>query len=89
MSSIITHFSHSSHSTALLRKEHQVGNEDKHVLALQKIGRTRFGTHWSSAAALEAVLPNIHALVKDGAITFEVSGAKLAERLKLMFILEE
>jgi hypothetical protein len=75
MSTTITYFSHSSFATAQLRKECQVGKEDKTVLALQKVGRTRFGTHFNSAVALEAVLFNIHQMVNNGVVNPKVCSA--------------
>ena len=56
---IIKYFSKSSYGTTVLRKERNMAGEDKPVKALQKIGKTRFGTHWMAANALDPCLPNI------------------------------
>jgi hypothetical protein len=41
--------------------------------AFQKIGKTRFGTHWVAAVSFEKALFPIHFLVADHTISFDVS----------------
>ncbi|KAG0700235.1 ribonuclease H-like domain-containing protein, partial [Suillus ampliporus] len=69
---IIKHFSKSSYSTTLLRQDRNLAGDDEPVKALQKIGKTRFGTHWTAANALDPCLPNIRNLVGLRAIKFKV-----------------
>ena len=69
---IIRHFSKLAKSVAHLRKEHHIGNEDEKVNMLQKIGKTRFGTHWLAAVSLEQCFPNICHLVESKDIKFKV-----------------
>jgi len=56
---IIKYFSKSTYSTTLLQKEQNLASEDEPVKALQKIGKTQFGTHWMAANALDPCLPNV------------------------------
>ena len=63
MKSIVRHFSKSTWSTTMLRKERNLAGEDEPVKALQKVGKTRFGTHWTAACALDPCLPYIRNLV--------------------------
>ncbi|ETW77136.1 hypothetical protein HETIRDRAFT_327118 [Heterobasidion irregulare TC 32-1] len=44
------------------------GDNGEHVSALQNIGKTRFGTHWSGAYLLEMSLPQVRHLVQSGTI---------------------
>ena len=69
MQNIISHFSHSTYSTTLLRQND--GNE-KPLKALQTIGKTRFGTHWLAAQSLEPCLQQIQKLVSKGEVKFKV-----------------
>ena len=70
---IIKYFSKSTYSTTLLRKERNLAGDDEPVKALQKIGKTRFGTHWMAANALDPCLPNIRNLVTYKKIKFKVT----------------
>jgi hypothetical protein len=72
---IIKHFSKSGYSATLLRKERNLAVEDEPVRALQKIGKTRFGTHWTAANALDPCLPHIRNLVSSKTIKFKVTSA--------------
>lgn len=72
MKAIIKHFSKSNLSTALLRKEQNCSGEDEPVKALQKVGKTRFGTHWTAAAALDPCMQAIRKLVENGEVKFKV-----------------
>jgi len=49
-----------------------VAGNDEPVKALQKIGKTRFGTYWMAATSLEPCLPAIRKLVEEGVIKFKV-----------------
>jgi hypothetical protein len=69
---IIKYFSKSGYSTTILRKERNLAGDDEPVKALQKIGKTRFGTHWTAANALDPCLPNIRNLVANKVIKFKV-----------------
>lgn len=69
---IIKHFSKSSISRALLIKQHNLAGKDKPVKVLKKIGKTRFGAHWTGANALNPCLPNIRNLVVSKEIKFKV-----------------
>jgi hypothetical protein len=53
---IIKHFSKSSYSTTVLRKERNLAGDDEPVNRLKKIGKTQFGTHWTAANALDPCL---------------------------------
>lgn len=57
------------HSRALLREEDEDGNK---LLALKKIGKTRFGSTWSSADLVLPALPRIRELVIAKEIKFKV-----------------
>jgi hypothetical protein len=73
LKSIIRHFSKSSYSVAKLEKETAATSEDgQPAKALQKVGKTRFGTHWSACNSLDPCLPGIRKLVGEGAIKFSV-----------------
>jgi hypothetical protein len=73
LKAIIKFFSKSTHGTAKLREQRNMAGEDKPVKALQKIGKTRFGTHWNAANALDPCLGNIRQLVIDRTIHFKAS----------------
>ena len=75
---IIKHFSKSSYATACLQRERNLAGNDAPVNALQKIGKTRFGTYWMAANALDPCLPSIRSLVIAGTIKFKVVQAFLA-----------
>lgn len=68
---IIKHFSYSSHATTKLRNEGTSAGEER-IKALQKVGKTRFGTYWTSANALDPCLPHIRSLVVNKEIKFKV-----------------
>ena len=72
LQAILRHFSKSSYSTTVLRKERNVAGDDEPVKALQKIGKTRFGTYWMAATSLEPCLPTIRKLVVEGVFKFKV-----------------
>lgn len=87
---IIRHFSKSTKSVAHLRKERRIGNEDEKVNMLQKIGKTRFGTHWLAAVSLEQCFPNIRHLVESKDIKFKVMVLVLkAESLSWAYLAPE
>jgi hypothetical protein len=69
---IMKYFSKSTYSTTLLRREQNLAGEDEPVKALQKIGKTRFGTHWTAASSLDPCLPNVRNLVVNRTIKFKV-----------------
>ncbi|RDB28214.1 hypothetical protein Hypma_001371 [Hypsizygus marmoreus] len=71
LKAIIKHFSKSTYSAALLLKERNVAGEDEPVKALQKIGKTRFGTHWMASTALDPCLPSIRKLVIEKEVKFK------------------
>jgi hypothetical protein len=73
LKSIVRHFSHSSYATTMLRKDRNLAGEDMPVKALEKVGKTRFGTHWSAANALDPCLPNVRNLVIAKTIKFKVN----------------
>jgi len=72
MKGILKHFSKSSFSTAKLREVRNIAGEDGPVNSLQKIGKTRFGTYWLAANALDPCLPKIRELVIAKTIKFKV-----------------
>jgi hypothetical protein len=70
LKAIITYFSHSIFARTLLRK-----NENQNGLplpAIQKIGKTRFGTYWLAANSVKECLPRIRELVQAKEIKFKV-----------------
>jgi hypothetical protein len=69
----IKYFSKATYATNLLRKERNLAGDDEPVKALQKIGKTRFGTHWMAANALDPCLPNVRNLVTSKKIKFKVT----------------
>ena len=72
MKGIVKYFSKSSFGTANLANENWRNSPDEKIQKLQKVGRTRFGTHWTSATTLQPCLPNIRALAEHQTITFKV-----------------
>lgn len=72
MKGIIKHFSKSSYSIAKLQEEYSKSNDGKTLKAFQKIGRTRFGTHWMAATSLDPTLESIRKLVMNGTMKFKV-----------------
>lgn len=72
LKAIIKYFSKSTIGTAKLKEQGNMAGEDKPVKALQKIGKTRFGTHWTAANALDPCLGNIRHLVVNRIIKFKV-----------------
>lgn len=72
LKSIIKHFSRSTISANHLREEQRGDSKDEAIHGLQKIGKTRFGTHWSAAVSLEQNLPAIRALVERKIVKFKV-----------------
>jgi hypothetical protein len=72
LKALIKYFSKSSYATTLLRQQRNLAGDDEPVNALQKIGKTRFGTHWMAANALDPCLPSIRSLVLGGKIKFKV-----------------
>lgn len=71
MKSLIKHFSKSSYSVTKLRKHRNLAGEDGPVNGLQKVGKTRFGTHWMAATALDPCLLAIRELVTIKTIKFK------------------
>jgi len=72
MKGIVKYFSKSSFGTANLANENRDDSSDTKYQKLQKVGRTRFGTHWTSATTLEPCLSNIRTLAENRVITFKV-----------------
>ncbi|KAF8817235.1 hypothetical protein BYT27DRAFT_7075277 [Phlegmacium glaucopus] len=64
----------SSFGTFKLREARTLGDGDGPVNALQKVGKTRFGTHWLAAVAIDPCLPFIRDLVITKTIKFKVQG---------------
>ncbi|KAG2070290.1 hypothetical protein BDR04DRAFT_1118473 [Suillus decipiens] len=54
-----------------LKFEHNLAGNDEPVKALEKIGKTCFGTYWTAANALDLCLPHIHNLVVAKSIKFK------------------
>jgi hypothetical protein len=77
LKAIIKFFSKSTHSTAKLKEQQNMAGEDRPVKALQKIGKTQFGTHWTAAKTLDPCLGNIRKLVIEKTIHFKASIIKL------------
>ncbi|KAG2086372.1 ribonuclease H-like domain-containing protein [Suillus cothurnatus] len=73
---IIKYFSKSMYSTTILRKERNLAGDDEPVKALEKIGKTRFGTYWTTTAAnaLDPCLPHIRNLVVAKASKYQIQG---------------
>ena len=72
LKAILAYFGKSTYAKAHLRQQFKEGDEGDHVDALQKIGKTRFGTHWSGANSLEKSLPQVRHLVQSGTIKLKV-----------------
>jgi hypothetical protein len=72
LKAIIKFFSKSTIGATKLKEQRNMAGEDKPVKALQKIGKTRFGTHWTAANALDPCLGNIRQLVIEKTIRFKV-----------------
>ena len=72
MKNIIKYFSKSSLGTAHLESLNKLTNPEEALKKLQKVGGTRFGTHWTAAAALQPCLANIRTLAETGTIKFKV-----------------
>ena len=68
----------------LLHKERNLAGDDELVKALQKVGKTRFGTHWTAACALDPCLPYIWNLVTSGSVKFKVIASSPSHRHSLM-----
>ena len=59
--------------TKLKEQRNMAGEEISSIKALQKIGKTRFGTHWTAANGLSnPCLSNIRQLVINKTIHFKV-----------------
>jgi hypothetical protein len=72
LKAILKYFSKSSFGTFKLREARTLGDGDGPVNSLQKIGKTRFGTHWLAAVAIDPCLPFIRQLVIAKTIKFKV-----------------
>ncbi|KAJ2983808.1 hypothetical protein NUW54_g10593 [Trametes sanguinea] len=68
MKRIVSHFSKSTYGRAMLQQETDSG---RRLLGLQKVGKTRFGSHWSAAQSLLPALPRIRELVQAKEIKFK------------------
>ena len=69
---VTKHFSKTTIGTVLLRNERNIAGDDEHVKALQKIGKTRFGTYRLAITSLEPCLGAIRNLVERGEVKFQV-----------------
>ncbi|KAI0643457.1 ribonuclease H-like domain-containing protein [Trametes meyenii] len=69
MKKIVAHFSKSTFGRAMLRQQEDdcIGR----LKALQKVGKTRFGSHWSAAQSLLPALPKIRELAQNKEIKFK------------------
>lgn len=70
LKAIISYFSHSVFARTLLQKRDN--QNDLPLPAIQKIGKTRFGTHWLAANSVKECLPRIRDLVQAKEIKFKV-----------------
>ena len=77
LKAIIKFFSKSTYGTTKLKQQRNMVGEDKPVKALQKIGKTRFSTHWTATNALDPCLGNIRQLVMNKTIHFKASIMKV------------
>ncbi|CDO75802.1 hypothetical protein BN946_scf184934.g17 [Trametes cinnabarina] len=68
MKKIIAHFSKSTFGRAMLQKETEEGVR---LLALQKVGKTRFGSHWTAVQSLLPAMPRIRELVQSKEVKFK------------------
>ena len=73
LKAILKYFSKSSFGTFKLCEARTLVDGDSPVNALQKIGKSRFGTHWLAAVAIDPCLPFIRYLVIAKTIKFKVS----------------
>jgi len=67
---VIAYFSHSVFAQTLLRKHGD--QNDLPLPAIQKIGKTQFGTYWQAANSVKECMPRIQELVQDKEIKFKV-----------------
>lgn len=74
LKTIMSHFSHSTLGRSLLNKE--VFSEDK-IHALQKVGNTQFGSHYSAAASLLPAMEKMRELVQVKEIKFSVRDSQI------------
>jgi len=70
LKAIIAYFSHSVFARTLLRKHGD--QNDSPLPAIQKIGKTWFGTYWMAANSVKECLPRIQELVQAKEIKFKV-----------------
>ena len=66
----VTFFKHSMFALAHLSKARK---DDGITTSLVSIGRTRFGSHWMAAVALEKCIPQIQDLLDVGIISAKVN----------------
>lgn len=66
----MAYISKSTRARALLREQFKDGTADEKLNAIQKIGKTRFGTHWLAAHSVVQCLSNIRDLVRAKEIKF-------------------
>ena len=66
---VISYFSHSTHNASRLTAMRQEAGVAR---GLEKVGKTRFATHYWSALSVERNLSSISSLVKDGSATIKV-----------------
>ncbi|KAJ3512736.1 hypothetical protein NMY22_g15246 [Coprinellus aureogranulatus] len=69
MKGVVKFFKKSTFSTLALREQRAA--EGEKVMALQKVARTRFGTHYDAAQALIPQLSSIRALVNNKTVKFK------------------
>ncbi|KAJ3720671.1 hypothetical protein C8R42DRAFT_643053 [Lentinula raphanica] len=74
MKTIVKFFSKSGLGVDLLIQERNIAGKDKPAMKLISIGRTQFGSHWSTAASLYPCLQAIRSLVWKQSIKFKVQG---------------
>jgi len=72
LKAILKYFGKSSFATFKLHEARTFGDGDGPVNSLQKIGKTRFGTQWLAAVAIDPCLPFIRDLVITKTIKFKV-----------------
>ncbi|KAI0311270.1 ribonuclease H-like domain-containing protein, partial [Amylostereum chailletii] len=70
---ILSYFGHATRTRALLRTN---ALDEVKVYALQKLGNTRFGTHYSGTKSVYQCLPNIRELVVSKEIKFKNKSAQ-------------
>ncbi|KAF9521628.1 hypothetical protein CPB83DRAFT_900472 [Crepidotus variabilis] len=71
MKGLIKYFSKSSKGCDALRTERNINGDDEPVKMLQKIGKTRFGTHWLGATSVEPCLSSLRKVVEKKIIKFK------------------